>query len=428
MLIRVVRGASCAGTVPDGDPIDTSTLGAKTFTVTGTDNATNETIVTHGYTVVDTIDPVVTIIQPDLATYELGATVFAMYTCADPGGSGIASCAGTVPDGDPIDTSTLGAKTFTVTGTDNATNETIVTHGYTVVDTTPPVIDPHADMGPFEGDTLGGRNVIYTSPATTDNVDPPGTAKCKPASGSLFPIGTTTVTCKATDKAGNKATPTTFTVTVQDKTAPVIDRHANVTAVAPSAEAVKVYYATPATSDVVDGPGTATCQPASGARFPIGTTTVTCKATDKAGNKATQTTFKVIVFDEADTDGDGVLDGVDNCPLKKNASQRDRDHDGIGNACDDDVDGDGVLNTVDNCPTKRNASQSDQDGDGVGDRCDPDRDGDLVLNSVDNCPAKENPAQWDRDGDGIGNKCDPDKDGDGVLNKDDDHPWNPNKS
>jgi hypothetical protein len=35
-----------------------------------------------------------------------------------------------------------------------------------------------------------------------------------------------------------------------------------------------------------------------------------------------------------------------------------------------DIDGDGVANGVDNCPTVMNASQSDQDGDGAGDVCD----------------------------------------------------------
>jgi hypothetical protein len=40
---------SCVGDVPDGSPIDTSKVGAKSFTVTAEDNAGNTNSVTHTY-------------------------------------------------------------------------------------------------------------------------------------------------------------------------------------------------------------------------------------------------------------------------------------------------------------------------------------------------------------------------------------------
>ena len=62
-----------------------------------------------------------------------------------------------------------------------------------------------------------GAKVTYTAPAVTDQANPssPPAAVCTPPSGSTFPIGTTTVTCTATDSAdANSPVSTTFTVTV----------------------------------------------------------------------------------------------------------------------------------------------------------------------------------------------------------------------
>ena len=72
-----------------------------------------------------------------------------------------------------------------------------------------------------------------------------------------------------------------------------------------------------------------------------------------------------------DTDTDGVLDCVDNCPSNYNPTQADLDRDGLGDACDPDIDGDGVLNSADNCPSTYNPTQTDTDHDGIGDACDP---------------------------------------------------------
>jgi hypothetical protein len=58
-------------------------------------------------------------------------------------------------------------------------------------------------------------------------------------------------------------------------------------------------------------------------------------------------------FDPADSDGDGIADGCDNCPTVFNPTQEDRDADGFGTACD-------------YCPQ---VAGSDSDGDGWSDRC-----------------------------------------------------------
>jgi len=82
-----------------------------------------------------------------------------------------------------------------------------------------------------------------------------------------------------------------------DTIPPVIAAHGDETAEATSALGAIVAYTSPATTDVVDGPGVATCLPASGSTFALGDTTVTCNAEDAAGNDAIPTTFVVHVVD-----------------------------------------------------------------------------------------------------------------------------------
>jgi len=284
--------ATCSPLSGTSFPLGDTTITCNAIDTSG-NAATPTTFVVH---VVDSTAPV---IAPHTdVTAEATSAAGAVVNYTSPAttdavdGPGTATCLPTSGT-----TFALGDTTITCNATDTAGNAatpaTFVIH---IVDTTAPVIAARADVT-AEATSAAGAVVNYTSPATTDTVDGPGTATCVPASGSTFALGDTTVTCNATDSAGNAATPTTFVVHILDSTAPVITAHADVTAEATSAAGAVVNYTSPATTDAVDGPGTAICSPTSGTLFPLGDTTITCNATDTDGNAATPTTFVVHVVD-----------------------------------------------------------------------------------------------------------------------------------
>ncbi len=88
-----------------------------------------------------------------------------------------------------------------------------------IKDTTPPVLSLPANIT-AEATSATGATVAFTATAT-DNLDGSLPVTLTPASGSMFPLGTNTVTATATDHAGNTVTGS-FTVTVRDTTPPVI--------------------------------------------------------------------------------------------------------------------------------------------------------------------------------------------------------------
>ena len=68
------------------------------------------------------------------------------------------------------------------------------------------------DTDNLDGTVSGGRFSVTFAAIATDNCDPSPSVSCSPASGSGFPVGTTAVTCTATDASGNSST-STFKVT-----------------------------------------------------------------------------------------------------------------------------------------------------------------------------------------------------------------------
>lgn len=124
----------CGGDHPPGYPIDTSRLGTFAFTAFAVDKQFNVTQETIHYSVVDTTPPTITLASPaDGATYVLGQQASASFSCDDGNGSGMNGCKGDLPSGSQLDTTTVGAHTFTVTAYDRAGNVARTTHSYSVV-------------------------------------------------------------------------------------------------------------------------------------------------------------------------------------------------------------------------------------------------------------------------------------------------------
>ena len=81
----------------------------------------------------------------------------------------------------------------------------------------------------------------------------------------------------------------------------------------------------------------------------------------------------------SDSDEDGLLDYVDNCPGVANSEQADKDSDGAGDACDNCLDvANGPLS-----PDAGGHTQRDTDHDGYGNVCDADLNNDGIVNFID---------------------------------------------
>ena len=115
----------------------------------------------------------------------------------------------------PLGTTTVIATALNGAGYDSCSFRVIVR------DVQPPAITCPANITVPNAPGQCGATVTYTATAT-DNCTSTVAVTVQPASGSFFPVGTTTVTARATDGSGNTAT-CSFTVTVNDVEPPAIN-------------------------------------------------------------------------------------------------------------------------------------------------------------------------------------------------------------
>lgn len=126
----------------------------------------------------------------------------------------------------------------------------------------------------------------------TDSAEGEVSIDCQPSSGSMFPLGSSTVRCTGSDGAGNRDSGE-FSVQVADTTPPALFVPKSFQVDADSQEGGYVKYEASATDDI-DGAVRTTCLPDSGTFFRPGKTIVTCEALDLSLNP-TIASFEVLV-------------------------------------------------------------------------------------------------------------------------------------
>lgn len=164
------------------------------------------------------------------------------------------------------------------------TNPT-VTFILDVVDNTPPSLILPGNST-VEGDTTGGAVAAYSvSASDAEDATAPSPA-CSSAVGTLLPLGTTTVSCSATD-TGGLTTTGSFDITVVDTTAPTLaGMPADRSLTTGDPGGTSLTYSLPTATDLVDPNPAVDCAPTSGSLFPVGPTSVTCTAKDASGNSS----------------------------------------------------------------------------------------------------------------------------------------------
>lgn len=312
--------------------------GVTTVTYTVTDNSNNTASCSFTVTVNDNILPTIScpanvvptvsspcpgaVVNGIAATYADNCVVSKVTwvksgaTVANSPATGINDASGT-----PFN---AGVTTVTYTVTDGANNTASCSFTVTIGDVTPPTIACPGNITTLSGlgqcqaninninavssDNCGIQSVTWTKTGATTASSP--ATGLNNASGSVFNVGTTTLTYTATDNAGNTAT-CSFTVTINDLQNPSITCPGNVTTstslgqcsatisnlAATYSDNCGVQHVTWVKTGATTGASPATgINNVSGTSFNTGVTTVTYTATD-VNNRTASCSFTITVSD-----------------------------------------------------------------------------------------------------------------------------------
>ena len=283
---------------PVSSPVSGSTfqLGTTTVTSSVVDAAGNSSSCSFTVTVVDSEPPTITCPASRTVSADAGTSTavvtFPAPTVSD-NAPGVLAPVSSRASGSTLP---LGTTSVTCSVSDAAGNTSSCSFTVTVNDNEAPTITCPANLTRSTDAGTSTAVVTFALPAVHDNAPGVGVPVCAPASGSTFPLGTTTVNCTVTDAAGNTGT-CSFTVTVNDGEAPTITCPANLTQGTDAGTSTAVVtFALPAVHDNAPGVHTPVYDRASGSKFPLGTTTVHGSVSDAAGN-ASACSFTVTVTD-----------------------------------------------------------------------------------------------------------------------------------
>ncbi len=270
-------------------------VGVTTNVFQAMDAAGNTNVCSFTVTVLDTEKPVATCPANLVVTNAAGLcgsnVTFAIAASDNCGVTGTNLLAG-LPSGSLFP---VGVTTNVFRVTDAAGNTNVCSFTVRVIDSQAPVILCSSNLVlTTDAGWCGRSNVVFTV-AAMDNCSVTNVTSTPP-SGSAFGMGVTTVTNTATDAGGNTSS-CTFTVTVRDVQIPALQCSSNLVLTADAGQCSRSNVVFDVSANDNCSVTNLLSNPPSGSTFPLGTTTVTSRATDNSGN-SNQCTFTVTVLDQ----------------------------------------------------------------------------------------------------------------------------------